>query len=227
MTVNNLSDHTSLNIVDQGITKLNSKIDDLQVARDIFIGMKALNDSNKIKAKIAPIAGIALGLVLATAAVATVVAFAVILSTPVVFTPALLGLVVAIGPAILTLLGSITMVGGSIAHLCKLHSKGKKGLPGDKLIKCFNTFKSEQKWDAQTAEANKKLCDTAVIEYRKCHNTGNVKLSELIKDLNEKIQKAEDDYTALSNQKLMSQSNIVPLDVHDYIANFTLALASR
>jgi|GEM_PF-6744154 len=226
MTVNNLSDHISLNAVDQGISKLNPKINDLKAARDIFIGMKALNDGKNRRCKIAPIAGITIGSVLVTAAVATVVALSVILSIALIVSATAL-LVMGLAVAVPIFVAGVALTSASIYSLCKKTKDEKNGLPGRKLIKYFNAFKVDQKWDNLKVDKNKKLCDTAVIDYHKAHNTKNVQLSELIKDLNENIKKAENDRDSFLNQKLMSKSNIVPLDVHDYIANFTLALAAK
>ncbi len=228
MTVNNLSDHISLNAVDQGISKLNTKIDDLQVARDIFTGMKALNDSDKRIYKIVPIACLTVGIILATVAVIAAVVTAIFIFSPIVV-PVLAELLIALTPGIglIALAGSIKTILISVNALRKKAKEEKIGLPGKKLNKYFNAFKAEKNWDNLTTEKNKILCDRATIDYRKSHNTQNVQLSELIKDINEKIKKAEDERSSFVNQKLMSESNIVPLDIHDYIANFTLALAAK
>lgn len=144
MTISKLSDHISLNAVDQGISKLNPKIKDLQVARDIFIGMKALNDGKNRRCKIAPIAGITIGSVLATAAVVTCVAIIVILSTAVVMS-ATGFLVIGAALALPISVVGVALTSASIYSLWKKTKDEKNGLPGHKLNHYFNAFREEQK----------------------------------------------------------------------------------
>lgn len=227
MNINALANNVS---VKQEISKVNPKINDLKVARDIFIDMKALQDHDKKMDNVLPAAFITIGVVAAVAGVVAAVAFGVLLTTPFLLPSAMAFTIALIALPLLSWTGfiiSVPLIGFSIKGLYEIEAK-HKGLKYDQFKDYFNTIGTEKKWNQETAQKNFNLCyESLRINYKyQCPN----ELSKIIEELNTKIIKAEDDDKVWLNQKLFRASEdsaMLPEDIHNYMASFSSALAAK